>query len=62
MDGGGSDVKTYSTFLRGGGLGFKLNVREHISQSCRCCFYHIDDFRHIRLYMSFSVARAIATC
>ena len=38
-----------------------FNFRQHISQTCRCCFYHIRDLRRIRRYMSFSVAKTIAT-
>ena len=37
------------------------NVRQHISQTCRCCFYHIRDLRRIRRCMSFAVAKTIAT-
>ena len=28
-----------------------LNFIQHISQTCRCCFYHIRDLRRIRRYM-----------
>ena len=38
-----------------------FNFRQHISQTCRCCFYHIRDIRGIRRYMSLSVAKTIAT-
>ena len=38
-----------------------FNFRQHISQTCRCCFYHIRDLRRIRRYMSLSVAKTIAT-
>ena len=38
-----------------------LNCRQHISQTCRCCFYHIRDLRRIRRYMSLSVAKTIVT-
>ncbi len=38
-----------------------FNFRQHISQTCRCCFYHIRDLRRIRRYMSFSVAKTLAT-
>ena len=39
----------------------KLNFREHISQVCRTCFYHIRDLRRIRRYLPVSVAKTIAT-
>ena len=38
-----------------------FNFRQHISQTCRCCFNHIRDLRRIRRYMSLSVAKTIAT-
>ena len=38
-----------------------FNFRQHISQTCRCCFYHIRDLCRIRRYMSLSVAKTIAT-
>jgi len=37
------------------------NFRKHISVTCRCCFYHILDLRHIRRYISLSVDAIIAT-
>ena len=37
------------------------NFRQHISQSCRCWFYHIRDVLHIRRYMCFVVAKTNAT-
>ena len=37
------------------------NFRQHISQTCRCCFYHIRDLRRIRRSMTFVVAKTIAT-
>ena len=42
-------------------LAKNFNFRQHISQTCRCCFYHIRDLRRIRRYMSLSVAKTIAT-
>ena len=38
-----------------------FNFKQHISKTCRCCFYHIRDFRHIRRFISLSVAKTIAT-
>ena len=38
-----------------------LNFRQHISQTCRCAFYHIRDLRRNRRYMYFAVAKTIAT-
>ena len=38
-----------------------FNFRQHISQTCRCFFYHIRDIRRIRRYISLSVAKTIAT-
>ena len=45
------------------GVTFNNNFyfRQHISQSCRCCFYHIRDLRRIHRYMYFAVAKNIAT-
>ena len=37
------------------------NFRQHISQTCCCCFYHIRELRRIRWYMSFVVTKIIAT-
>ena len=37
------------------------NLRQHISQTCRCCFYKIRDLHRIRRYMYFDVAKTIAT-
>ena len=37
------------------------SFRQHISQMCRCCFYHTRDLRHIRRYMYFEVGRTIVT-
>ena len=36
-----------------------LNFRQHISQTCLCCFYHIRDLRRIRRYMYFAVAKLL---
>ena len=38
-----------------------LNFKQHISKTCRCCFYHICDLRCIRRFLSLSVAKTIAT-
>ena len=38
-----------------------LNFKQHISKTCRCCFYHICDLRCIRRFLSFSVVKTIAT-
>ena len=39
-----------------------FNFRQHISLTCRCCFYHnFRDFRRIRRYIYFAVAKTIAT-
>ena len=38
-----------------------FNFKQHISKTCRCCFYHIHDLRHIRRFISLSVAKTIAT-
>ena len=35
--------------------------RQHITQTCRCYFYHIHDLRRIRRYMYFAVAKTIVT-
>ena len=34
---------------------------QHISQTCRCCFYHIRNLSRNRRYTSFDVAKTIAT-
>ena len=38
-----------------------FNFKQRISKTCRCCFSHIRDLRRIRRFMSFSVAKNIAT-
>ena len=38
-----------------------FNFKQHISKTCRCCFYHIRDLRRIRLFLSLSVAKTFAT-
>ena len=37
-----------------------LNLRKHISQTCRACFYHIRDLRRIRKSLSLDLAKQIA--
>ena len=37
-----------------------LNVRKHISQTCRACFHHIRDLRRIRKSLSLDLAKQIA--
>ena len=38
-----------------------FNFKQHISKTCRCCFYHVRDLRRIRWFLSLSVAKTIAT-
>ena len=38
-----------------------FTFKQHISKTCRCCFYHIRDLRRIRRFLSLSVAKTIAT-
>ena len=38
-----------------------FNFKQHISKTCRCCFYYIRDLRRIRRFISLSVAKTIAT-
>ena len=38
-----------------------FNFRQHVPQTCRCCFFHIRDTRRIRRNMSLLVAKPIAT-
>ena len=38
-----------------------FNFKQHISETCRCCFYHIRDLRRIRRFLFLSVAKTIAT-
>ena len=37
-----------------------LNIRKHISQTCRACFYHIRDLRRIRKSPSLDLFKQIA--
>ena len=39
----------------------QFNFKQHISKTCRCCFYHIRDLRRIRRFISLSVTKTIAT-
>ena len=39
----------------------EFNFRQHISQVCKSCFYHIRDFRRIRCHISISTAKKIPT-
>jgi len=38
-----------------------FNLRKRVSLTCHSCFYHIGDLHSIRRYISFSVAKTIAT-
>ena len=38
-----------------------FNVRQHISQICKSCFYHIRDLRRIRRHISIYTAKTIST-
>ena len=38
-----------------------FNFKQHISKTCRCCFYHIRNLRRIRRLISRFVAKTIAT-
>ena len=38
-----------------------FNFRQHISQVCKSCFYHIRDLRRIRRHISTSTAKTIST-
>ena len=38
-----------------------FNFRQHISQVCKSCFYHIHDLRRIRCHISISTAKTIST-
>ena len=38
-----------------------FNFRQHISQVCKSCFYHIRDLRRIRRHISISAAKTIST-
>ena len=37
-----------------------FNFKRQISQTCKICFYHIRDFRHIRKYLSPEAAKSVA--
>ena len=39
----------------------EFNFRQHISQVCKSCFYHIRDLRRIRRHLSISTAKTIST-
>ena len=38
-----------------------FNFRQHISQVCKSCFYHIRDLRRNRRHISISTAKSIST-
>ena len=40
---------------------FDSDFRQHISQVCKSCFYHIHDLRRIRRHISISTAKTIST-
>ena len=54
---------TQAVSARNFGVTFDNNkkFRQHISQTCRCCFYHIRDLRRIHRSMCFAVTKTIAT-
>ncbi|KAK2182214.1 hypothetical protein NP493_361g02019 [Ridgeia piscesae] len=37
------------------------NLKQYISKTCPCCFYHIRDLCRIRRFISLSFAKTIAT-
>ena len=39
-----------------------FNLKQSISNTCRCYFYHIRDFRRVRRYISMHAAKSFATC
>ena len=49
-------------FVKNLGLIFycDFNFKLQISQTCKICFYHIRDFRHIRKYFSPEAAKSVA--
>ena len=54
-------TSTASAWNLGITFGNNFNFRQHISQLCRCCFYHIRELRRICRYLPLSVAKTIAT-
>jgi len=54
---------TPSDIVRNLGVTFDsdFNFREHVSLTCRSCFYHFRDLRRIRRYISLSVVIIITT-
>jgi len=56
-------IASHHHILRNLGVTFDsdFNFRKHVSLTCRFCFYHIRDLRHILRYISLSVAKTIAT-
>ena len=38
-----------------------FNFRNHVSQVCRACYYHIRDLRRIRKHLSLENAKSLAT-
>ena len=57
----GSDTFPSDT-VRNLGVIFDINFnfRQHISQVCKSCFYHIRDLRRIRRHISISTAKTIS--
>ena len=53
-------TQVVSAHILGGTFDNNLNFRHHISQTFHCGFDHIRDFRRIRRYMYFAVAKTIA--
>ena len=58
----GSDTFPSDT-IRNVGVVFDsdFNFRQHISQVCKSCFYHIRDLRRIRRHISIYTAKTIST-
>ena len=40
----------------------EFNFRQHISQVCKSCFYHIRDLRRIRRHISYLLIELILSC
>ena len=57
----GSDTFPSDTVRNLGVFDSDCYFRQHISQVCKSCFYHIRDFRRIQHHVSISTAKTIST-
>ena len=50
-----------SVFNLGAMFDVNFNFKQHISKTCRCCFYYIRNLHHMHRFISLSVAKIITT-